>query len=418
MSGYRYALIFFVCLASSLTVKAQRKPEDHFRSVSQVRLDLRELGYPPADVIPSGESAVHALAVAPNGTVYGATSGKRAHLFALDPRIGYVQPLGYIPQASGVHRSLVVSRSGDVFLGTNRGVDNDGKGFEKYEGGHLWKYSPPSDQLLRPIRVDQPCDGLINLGVPVPGEAIYSLAIDRDRDTIYGLSYPHGRFFTFPIKEGKARVVGKVAEKEMPGELFENEKNVARAVVVDREGNVYASGEGGKLFRFDAKRQILEPLPLTAPTVPGREQYNRVDAWAVDSCGLLYGGTSDGYLFRLDPRSLRLTNLGKPLNQYRIRGLAWSSNGRLYGVGGDADEICRLFSYDPADGAYELLGMIEVNRRPFYTWQAYTIDAVILGPDETLYLGESERRSKLYLFYPPPTGRVAGCERPRAKARP
>ena len=62
--------------------------------------------------------------------------------------------------------------------------------------------------------------------------------------------------------------------------------------------------------------------------------------------------------------------------------------------------MARLFSYDPAEGAYILLGFVDVNRRPYYSWQAYEIKAVTSGLDGTIYLGESERISRLYLFFP------------------
>jgi outer membrane protein assembly factor BamB len=127
-----------------------------------------------------------------------------------------------------------------------------------------------------------------------------------------------------------------------------------------------------------------------------------VDAWATSDGVVFYGGTSDGYLFRFEPKENRITNLGKPLNQYRIRGLVMAANGRIYGVGGDDDEMARLFCYDPRNGSYELLGMIDVNHRPYYAWQAYVIDAMAVGLDGTIYLGQSERRSKLYLYYPEP----------------
>jgi hypothetical protein len=77
-----------------------------------------------------------------------------------------------------------------------------------------------------------------------------------------------------------------------------------------------------------------------------------------------------------------------------------AANGKLYGVGGDDDEMARLFSLDPSRGVYELLGMVDVNRRPYYSWQAYVIDSVIAGLDGTIYLGQAERKSKLYLYYP------------------
>lgn len=374
---------------------AQRTLDYDHSVVSQVRIDLRELGYPPIDVIPSDESAVRALTVAPNGALYGATSGKRSHLFVMFPVHGYVQPLCYLNGVTSVQRSVVVSKSGDVYIGAG---DKD---------GHLYKYSTKNDEH-KPSRVDVACE-VTDLGGPAPGEGIYSLEINRPTDTIYGLTSPNGQFFSFDIRSGKFTVHGKVAEKRIPGEKFETNKNLGRAIGLDDSGWAFTSGEDGTIYRFHAGTG-LEKLDVTAPTVRGREPYNGVDAWAKDPCGILYGGTSDGYLFRFNPRTLVIENLGKPLNQYRIRGLVFARNGKLYGAGGDNDEMARLFSYDPASGAYEMLGMIDVNRRPFYTWQAYVVDSMAIGADDTIYIGQAERKSKLYLYYPEPAVNQVACE--------
>ena len=96
---------------------AARRPLRSLRR-AQVRIDLRDLGYPPVDVIPSDESAIRALAVAPDGTLYGATSGKRSHLFVLSPQHGYVEPLGFLPGSHGSPSLVVVSPNGDVYIGT------------------------------------------------------------------------------------------------------------------------------------------------------------------------------------------------------------------------------------------------------------------------------------------------------------
>jgi len=93
---------------------AQRTIEYDHSVVSQVRVDARDLGYPPVDMIPSGESAIRALAVAPNGAIYGATSGTRSYLFVLFPQHGYVQPLGYVEGVATVHRALAVAKNGVV----------------------------------------------------------------------------------------------------------------------------------------------------------------------------------------------------------------------------------------------------------------------------------------------------------------
>ena len=217
-------------------------------------------------------------------------------------------------------------------------------------------------------------------------------------------SYSPSRMLFLPSRRDEGECVvkayGRVATDLIPGEKFENEKAIGRALALDQDGNVFTSGEGGRFYRFSTKTRQLERLEIGLPAVPGREVYNRVDAWTADAEGNLYGGTSDGYLFRLNPANLTVVNLGKPLNQYRIRGLVLAHNGKLYGIGGDDDEMARLFSFDPVSGLYGLLGMIDVNRRPYYSWQGYVFDAMTVGLDGTVYMGQAERKSKLYLYYP------------------
>jgi hypothetical protein len=357
------------------------------------------LGYAPIYVIPDGESAITALATAPNGVVYGATSGTKSHLFALDPLHGYVQPLGVLKDVTNVHGALVITSSNDLYIGGSIAVDNGGNGYSSYAGGHLLRYHPPPDQDARPIRINAECE-IADLGVPVPHEGIYALVADNERNVLYGLTYPSGHFFSYAIGDANFKLLGQVAEHRIPGEKFERDRLIGRALAVDAKGNVFTSGEGGALYRYRPGTASIEKLSVTVPAEPGREVYNRVEVWTSDPSGDLYAGTSDGYLLRFHPDSLSVENLGKPLNQYRISGIVLAPNGKLYGVGGDNDDMARLFSYDPSRGVYTVLGFVDVNRRPYYSWQAYRINAMALGSDGTVYLGESERKSRLYLYYP------------------
>ena len=396
---HRLVLLGGVVLLLLGRLSAQR-PASHDRVVViQTRIDLRELGYPPLDVIPAGESAIRSLAADPGRRIYGATSGAHSHLFVVDFQEGNVRPLGRVGEGTTIHHSLVVDDQGKVYLGTSAGVDNNGAGYQGYPGGHLLRYDPATDSSTD-IRVESPCP-VDDLGIPVPGEGIYALTIDQELQLIYGLTYPGGHFFSDGIAAARLPVPGRVAEPPLPAERLENELNIGRALTLDSEGNVFTTGEGGAVVRFQLESQELQRLRILAPTAPGRETYNRVDSWANSGEKILYGGTSDGYLFRLEPSDLTVENLGKPLNQYRIRGLVQTAKGGiLYGIGGDDEEMARLFSYDPASGAYRILGMIDVNRRPYYSWHGYVFDSMVLGQDGTLYLGQAERKSKLYLFYP------------------
>ena len=376
-------------LTSALLIAAaacgQRSPDYDHVVVLQTRIDARDLGYPPQDVIPDGESGITSLTVAPNGNIYGATSGTRSHLFVLIPRHGYVQPLGVIPSATAVTQALAVSAAGDLYIGTS-------------PGGHLLRYTP-RDEDNQAIQIDKPLP-VTDLGQAVSGESIFTLTIDRQAGVLYGLTSPSTHFFEYSIASGKFTDLGVVATTVPEGEKFAKDKMMSRMLVVDQDGNVFASGENGAFFRFNPKAAKLEDLSIHAPAVPGREPWTRVDAFLLDPAGAIYGGTSDGYLFRLDPQKLTVTNLGKPLNQYRIDGLVRGPDGKLYGVGGDQEEMARLFNYDPSTGAYNVLGFVDVNRRPYYTWQAYVIGAMASDDSGTVYIGEDERISKLYLFYP------------------
>ena len=44
--------------------------------------------------------------------------------------------------------------------------------------------------------------------------------------------------------------------------------------------------------------------------------------------------------------------------------------------------------------------LLIVDRSPYYYWRGYQFDAMVVGLEGTLYLGESERRSHLFLFLP------------------
>jgi hypothetical protein len=378
-----FCSLLVVC--SAIPARGQRDPAYDYVVVPQTRIDARDLGYSPVDLVPNGESGITSLSLAPNGDVFGATSGTRSHLFVINPQHGYVVPIGVIPGAQAVTQSLVISAAGDVFLGAD-------------PSGHLLEYIPRDLDNLQ-IEIGRPLP-VVDHGIAIAGESIAALTMDRQHNVIYGLTKPNAHLFRFVITDNHFTDLGVVAKNRPPGEKFEHEKTVSRMLTVDGAGNIFASGEDAAIYRFVAATGALEKLAIHVPAVPGREPYTKVDAFLADKSGMIYGGTSDGYLFKLDPDKLTIENLGKPLDQYHIAGLARGSDGKLYGVGGDTSEMARMFSFDPSDGVYDLLGFVDVNRRPYYTWQAYVVGAIVSDQRGTVYLGEDERISKLYLFYP------------------
>ncbi len=377
-------------------------------TVNQLRLDLRMLGHPPLDVIPPGESAITSLVIGPEGVLYGGTSGKRAHLFSLDPRWGHVFALGHLEGEESIFHSLAAAPDGYLYIGTslhNRGrIDARGQDvlarYEEYAGGHIYRFDPKAElegrkrmQIPDPDRV---LPFVTDLGIPIEGEGITCMISGQEE--LYGVTFPTGHFFAVDPATGAVRDLGAVCGPPLNEEPF---RSIPRALVIDDWGRVWGSGDKGVLFAYDPEIGAVVHFPeCRLPSELGREFKTVLDAMVPGPDGWLYGGTSDGFLFRFDPESLQVINLGKPMWQYRIRGLAFSPNGDLYGIGGEEGGAARLFVYRAAGRGYENLGMLDVNRSPFYAWHAFEADAMVAGPDGTIFIGESGRSSHLYLLFP------------------
>ena len=388
------------------------------------RLDLRDLGYPEVNQIPAHSSAITSLVAASNGRIYGGTSGQEAYLFVYDPSINKVRHLGKLKGQPGIHHALVEDRDGSIYAGSglnvlrsleltkNIGNARDSisnalwadvrKPYADYAGGHLYRYHPSSGdkQVLLP---DAACPAE-DLGIPIPNNGIYALAINPQTRAIYGISYPDGHLFEYQIASKKFRDLGELHRKVVFHGPERDWRSLPRALVMGDSGKVYTSGEDGFLVYYDP---ALDKVQSTGLRIPGEYYpvqaytgYPVVEYFAKDQTGLIYGGSSDGYLFSFDPAAQKLVNLGKPRVSRRLRALTVGKDGRVYMIAGERIEPCRLFSFDPKGSGFQDLGILAVDRSPYYSWRGYQFDAMVTGADGTIYIGESERRSHLFLYIP------------------
>ena len=95
--------------------------------------------------------------------------------------------------------------------------------------------------------------------------------------------------------------------------------------------------------------------------------------------------------------------LGKPRPMRRMRAMKVALDGRIYMLTGELDRICKLHSYDLSgkEGFLEL-GVLAVDRSPYYAKRAYSFDAMAIGPDGSVFLGESDRRGQALHLHPGP----------------
>ena len=363
--------------------------------------------------------------IAVGDVVYGATSGERCHVFRFAPSSGSVTPLATLPGPNTVMKGMVVV--GDsIFVGTMQSerqiwlkVREDDPTFaiedvnlvpldESFHTGHLYKVSG--------ISGDGP--ELEDLGVPVPGQGIYTMAADESRGLIYGITSPNGRFFVYDTTTGKTQdmsfgttyttvsnhMVGYVTvERELvdltPGEGEWNNRLIPRAMHVSADGTLYCSGGRGEILTYNPKvPEITKRFSAIGaiPSVPGRQYWNRIDAIA-ERDGLLYMATSDGYIIRLDPSTNEMENLGKPIRAIDVMGMAFSPlDGRLYGVsGGELEGMSRFWACDVDKGTFEVdypAVKVFMNRRP--------VGAVVATQNGALVISEAFRVANLQVLTP------------------
>jgi len=177
-------------------------------------------------------------------------------------------------------------------------------------------------------------------------------------------------------------------------------------IISDERGRCFYTSDGGQLCYFDpANGKLVE----TAEHIPGeiypihagsQPFHPFVETWAAGLEHDLYGGTNDGYLFRVDLRTLTVKDLGKPRVTRRIRGLAVAQDGRVYGLAGEDKAVCTLFSYDPRGDGFTHYGSLDVDESPYYAWRPQRFGAMATGLDGTLYLGEEDRRGHLFFLVP------------------
>lgn len=415
-----------VALAAFLTAANPLAAQDWMRSQldSPQRLDLRELGYPLINEIAANNTAVTSLITARDGKIYGATSGDTAYLFVFDPQINKVRHLGRVEDRQSVHHALAQDRDGIIYLGTGLNpfipVELSSGGivghvdktlwqdirdhFKDFPGGHLYAYDPKKSDAV--VKLAGQSADLTDLGIPVANNSIYCLAADLERGRLYGVSYPDGKFFYYDISGKSFKVVGDIDNRVVFHGPERDWRSLPRALHVDApSGRVFTSGNEGNLAYYCPR---ADSLFQTGIAVPGNRHHGQANTYPVVECfargeeGWVYGGASDGHLFRFRPASLELHNLGKPRSERRLRCLAVAADGNVYLLAGERKGAipCKMFRYDPRTGSYRDLGMLVVDRSPHYHRRGYQFDAMATGADGTIYLGESERASSLWLFFP------------------
>lgn len=300
-----------------------------------------------------------------------------------------------IPGQKGIVTGFHKSNANTLFAGTiPNGVKDGGK------DGHIIE-----------VKVGQSgITNIVDLGVPVPGEGIYALAINEKSGVLYGVTYPKGIFFSFDIKTKKAKTYNNLVPTTEVLNKLEHEFSlkpdnyVCKALAVDNSGNVYGSLPINKLFYFDPRTEQFNILKDSLPEVWGRNVLGQVESWAKSKDGKLYGGNAgDGQLFMIDPITKKVKNLGKPVMMNRLRGLTFGKDGSLYGIAGGMPGYAHLFKYNDKEGFKDYgnpeFDMVAPGLEQGILWRGFQLGTIASSPDgKYIVMGEDESLSQLLVF--------------------
>lgn len=419
----RYISLTLILLFLITASYAQKCVNPHFESH---RLDYRDIGYPAATEIPADNSPIAALLAHSNGKIYGATSGKQSNLFVYDYLTNKVYPLGQIEGANGVHHSMVEGKDGMVFIGSGLNElelltltsdipggrrtieyqlwDDIKNRYKNYEGGHIYLHDPEEGDA--DVYLPEAKAKVTDLGVAVANNSIYAMSINHEKDKIYGISYPDAIFFEYNITSKSVKTYGEWQQmKSYPGPE-RSWRAVARSLVCMEDGKVYSSGDNGLMQYFDPQTKTISQTMMRIPGEYWETQnyngYPVVEQLIAKDGQTVYGSSSDGFIFRMDMANQRLYVLGKPRVERRVRAMTLGQDQQLYMICGEKDNVCRMFSYDLSEKqeGFKDYGVLGVDRSPYYAKIGYQFDSMCTAADGTIFIGESDRRAKLFFYVP------------------
>jgi sugar lactone lactonase YvrE len=181
-----------------------------------------------------------------------------------------------------IHTRVVEGEDGRIYGGTMMGGHYSHRVAtydypRSYPGGHLWVYDPRTGVTS-------------DLGIPVPREAVYSVAVDTDRGKLYGITFHHRQFFVYDLNSGSVELKGDVG--------------VGEDVYVDTAGFVYTNGPWGNVVRYDPDADELIDLPIYFPRRPdGSQGTNGPNMATLATDGGIYSTTFWGIIYRFDPHA-------------------------------------------------------------------------------------------------------------------
>jgi len=299
---------------------------------------------------------------------------------AYDRRRGGFVDLGFSriadPFDAKFHRSLVKSDDGCVYgaIALLHDVDR----YREAPGGSIVRYDPASGDIGK-------------IGIPVPHVYIQGMVIDEKRRTAYCQCFTPEYLAAFDLEIRESRILGLTGSGFGMGQ--------GENIVLDRKGRVWGAwsvtrawqSDAGvdrfRLYRYDPDTDRIEffrhGIPHLDTTRPG---FAHIDGMIVAPNGMIYCGSGEGGLYRIDPESAEVSFVCAPVPPARLAAFAVGPDGFLYGIGGRYGNAS-LFRMDLDTERCELLGLLFDSETGESAWQVHDMD---FAPDGAIFAGEND----------------------------
>jgi hypothetical protein len=190
-----------------------------------------------------------------------------------------------------IHVVFVEDKEGNIYFG-DFCEDNGPESIDpaSYRGAHWFKYNPIEKKLT-------------NLGLISYNSGLLGLAIDKERDMLYGLA-EDGHLYVYDIQKNITADKGRV-----------DDWDICRTIAADDQGNIYGAYPVNSIWKYDPKDDRI--YDLKEPKVPNdnrvsprtmsnpkidRKTLWRIIEWEPNE-KVFYGITNaDSRLFKFDPK--------------------------------------------------------------------------------------------------------------------
>ena len=356
------------------------------KRVRKIRLDM----YPAEGLIWKGESAQNTnwnkITMTPDGKVWfcgGDHWGSDQITGPWGKGESYERPWGfgnttisyYDPQlkksfvaADDDNNPLELDRSSAIYSNTetpghgksHSNITSDSKGRIYYAGYMGLSYQHEYTRAYYPksyaggalVRYDPATKDVDYLGVPYPNGGIVGIYYDEKRNIINGITVDRAKFFRVNLTTMELNHYESIAR-------MSRVEDRVREMIMDKEGYCYFANDVGGLTKFDPDKETFTDLDIT---LPGKLMDFR--ASVVSSKNIIYGISTDGFVWSLDPKSNQITNyghvIGMPEQGHYTPNIALDEEwGRLYFMAGN-------HGGKVLESALEVVTALDLNKKKFY----------------------------------------------------